>query len=214
MLDINFIRDNLEEVKKKVSTKNYDSSLLDKLLDIDEERRRLLGKVDDLRAEKNKAAEEKNIEKGKEVKTKLEELEPQLKKKEEEQFHYLSQVPNLPFDNVPVGKGEEDNKILKEVGEKPNFSFKVKDHVELGKDLDILDFETGSEVAGSGFYYLKNEGVILELALVHYAMDILREKGYTAIITPDLAREKYYLATGYLPKGPEAQTYQIADTDL
>lgn len=214
MLDINFIRENLEEVKKKVATKNFDSGLLNKLLDFDEERRTLLAQVDNLRAEKNIAAKEKNIEKGKKVKQKLDELEPKLKKREEEFRHYLSTIPNLPLDSVPIGSGEEDNKVLREIGEKPKFKFSPKDHLELGQTLDIIDFETGSEVTGSGFYYLKNEGAILELALVHCALDLLMDKGYIPMITPDLAREKYYLATGYFPKGPEAQTYQIAETDL
>lgn len=214
MLDINYIRENLDLVKKKIATKNYDPQLLDKLLGFDEERRKLLTEVDGLRAQRNIAAGEKNIDKGKIVKEKLSELEQDLRKVEEEFYHYLFQVPNLPFDDVPLGSDESDNKILKEVGEKPNFNFTLKDHLGLGQSLDILDFEAGSEVTGSGFYYLKNEGVILELALVRYALDMLMNKGYIPMITPDLAREKYYLATGYLPKGPEAQTYQIAETDL
>ncbi|MEX2033528.1 MAG: serine--tRNA ligase, partial [Candidatus Colwellbacteria bacterium] len=94
------------------------------------------------------------------------------------------------------------------------FNFEPKDHLELGKSLDIIDFETGSKVAGSGFYYLKNDGVLLELALVRYALDFLAKNRFTLWLTPDLAREKFYLGTGYMPQGEEAQTYVIEGTDL
>lgn len=213
MLDINYIRENTEEVKKRVATKNYDPDLVDKLLDIDEKRRLLIKEVDDLRASRNLAAKDRDIEKGKEIKQRLEELEPTLKKAEGEFEHYLISIPNLPFDDVPVGKTEEDNKVLREVGEKSGIS-NPKDHLEIGTELELIDFETGAEVSGSGFYYLKNEGAILEIALVHYALDFLMQKGFAPVITPDLAREKYYLGTGYLPKGPEAQIFQIQDSDL
>src|SRR3989344_4312263 len=214
MLDVNYIRENIELVKKKVSLKNYDPDLVDKLLDIDEKRRTLLTEVDGLRQQRNIAAKDREMKQGKEGKTTLEELEPKLKKAEEEFKYYLVQIPNLPADDVPIGKGEEDNKVLREVGDKPDFNFTPKDHLELAEKLDIIDFEAGAEVSGSGFYYLKNEGAMLEIALVHYALDFLRAKGFIPIITPDLAREKYYLGTGYLPKGPEAQIYQIEGTDL
>jgi seryl-tRNA synthetase len=213
MLDINFIRDNIEIVKKGIKDKGY-SVDVDKLLDIDEKRRELLSDVENLRAQKNQAADKRDNEEGKRIKQQLQDLEPQLTKKEEELKHYLSQIPNLPGKDVPVGKGEEDNKVLREVGEKPEFNFTPKDHLEIGESLDIIDFERGAAVAGSGFYYLKNEGAMLEISLIHYALDFLREKGFIPVITPDLSRDKFYTATGYLPKGPEAQIYQIADTDL
>lgn len=214
MLDLNFVRENTEVVKKGVAKKGYSIEIVEKLLDIDNRRRELILEVDNLRAKRNIAAQEKNIEEGKKVKEQLQILEPQLSKKEEEVSHLLAQIPNLPAEGVPEGKSEEDNKILREVGEKPKLDFKPKDHVELSESLDIIDFQAGSEVAGNGFYYLKNEGAMLEIALVHYALDFLRQKGYSPIITPDVAREKYYTGTGYLPKGPEAQIYQIVDTDL
>lgn len=214
MLDINFIRENPEKVKEGVIVKGYPVDIVDKLLDIDETRRQLLMEVDKLRAKRNLAAEGKNIEEGKEIKTQLQELEPKLSKKEQEYTHLLSQIPNLPADGVPEGKGEEDNKVLREVGEKPDFNFTPKDHLELGETLGIIDFEAGAQVAGSGFYYLKNEGAILEIALIHYALDFIKAKGYIPTVTPDLAKDKYYLGTGFLPKGPEAQIYQIQDSDL
>src|SRR3989344_7413121 len=214
MLDINFIRENPDQVKKGIENKGYSTASVDEVLNLDKKLRELVGQVNSLRAERNNAASSKNIEKGKEIKSKLPVLEKELEKVRIEFIEKLSAIPNLPFDDVPVGRGEQDNKVIKEVGEikKPDFS--PKDHVEIVEILDIIDFERGSKVAGAGFYYLKNEGAILELALVQYGLNFLREKGYQLIITPDLAKEKYYLGTGFLPKGPEAQIYKIEESNL
>jgi seryl-tRNA synthetase len=120
----------------------------------------------------------------------------------------------LPADDVPIGKNAEENVVVREVGDKREFTFSPKDHVELGEALDMIDFEAGAKVAGSGFYYLKNEGALLEIALVHYGLDFLIKRGFTPIATPDLAQKRFYEGTGYLPKGPEAQTYVVNDNDL
>lgn len=124
------------------------------------------------------------------------------------------QIPGIPSEDVPIGRNESENVVIREVGNKPKFSFKPKDHVDIGTSLDILDFETGSKVAGSGFYYLKGDGVVLELALVRYALDFLSKNGFTLLLTPDLAREKFYLGTGYTPRGEEAQTYIVENSGL
>jgi seryl-tRNA synthetase len=214
MLDINFIRENPEKVKIGVTKKGYPGTIVDQLLEIDQNYRTLVRDVDNLRAERNNAASSRDIEKGKEVKVRLSELEIQLEEIRSIFHQKLSEIPNLPSDNVPPGAGEQDNVFLREVGQKPNFTFTPKDHVELAEKLEIIDFERGSKIAGSGFYYLKNEGALLELALVQYGMNFLQQKGFIPIITPDLARERFYLGTGYLPKGLEAQTYIIENSDL
>lgn len=214
MLDIELIRDNPDKVKEGVADKQYDPTLVDKVLELDEKRRKLLVGVEKLRAERNKFAKSKDIEGGKRVKKELQKLEPELKKVEEEYETALEQIPNLPADDAPRGKSEDENVEVKKWGEPAKFDFEPKDHLELGTFLDILDFEAGSKVVGSGFYYLKNEGALLEVALVQYGLEFLAKKGFTPIITPDLARERYYLGTGYLPKGDEAQTYTIEDSDL
>lgn len=214
MLDINFIRKNPELVKKGVSAKGYDGQLVDKVLELDQKRRDLLQQVESWRGERNKAAEEKNIELGKKIKQQLQEKEPLLKQIEEEFEKILVLLPNPPMEDVPIGKGEDENKVLEIIGEHTKFDFDPKDHVQIGEALDIIDFQAGAKVSGSGFYYLKNEGAMLEIALVLYGMDFLRQKGFIPFITPDLVKEKYYLGTGYLPKGPEAQIYKIEDTDL
>jgi seryl-tRNA synthetase len=214
MLDINFIRENTEKVKKGIENKGYSVDLVDNVLELDKKRRDVIQKVDELRANGNKAAENRDVETGKKVKQDLQEIEPELIKIQEEFNKALHAVPNLPSDKTPVGKSEEDNKIIKTEGEIPKFNFEAKDHLVLGEALGILDFESGAKVAGSGFYYLKNEGVLLELALIHFAIDLLTKEGFTPIITPDLAKSRFYLGTGYLPKGDEAQTYVIEDEDL
>ncbi|MBI3089019.1 MAG: serine--tRNA ligase, partial [Candidatus Colwellbacteria bacterium] len=191
-----------------------DPKLVDDFLALDVEWRNLTKEVDELRAKQNELSAQRNIEEGKKVKTRIQDSETNLKRLEANRQSVLEQIPNLPASDVPVGKNESENVVLKEAGNKPEFDFEPKDHVELGKTLDIIDFEAASKVAGSGFYYLKNEGVLLELALVRYALGFLARNGFSLWITPDLAREKFYLGTGYSPRGEEAQTYVIENTDL
>ncbi len=214
MLDINYIRENTEEVKKKVATKNFDSKIVDVVIKLDEKRRKLIGEIEELRAERNKAASEKNIEKGKEIKVKLQKLEPELKEAEEKFLEKLNEIPNLPFDGVPVGKGDKDNVELRKVGKIKKFDFEAKDHLEIGTKLGIIDFENGAKVAGSQFFYLLGDGALLEFALISYAFEKLSKKGFLPVITPDLAKSRYYLGTGYNPKGDEAQTYTVEGHDL
>src|SRR3989344_7589347 len=217
MIDINLIRENPELVKAGVARKHYDAGIVDRVVALDKERLDLLQKVEELRHERNEISKNdspENREKGKEIKEKLKEIEPQLEKAEEQLNTSLQGIPNLPEDNVPEGEGEKDNKVLREWGEPKKFNFTPKDHVELGKELDIIDFEKAAKVSGSDFYYLKNEAVLLELALVNYGIKFLIERGFIPVITPDLAKERYYLGTGYLPKGDEAQIYTVQGHDL
>lgn len=213
MLDIKLIREQTEKIKKGIAKKNFDPSKVDVVLELDKKRLKLLQKIEGLRKERNDLGKE-DLEKGREIKEELKTLEPGLEVIEKEFKTLLNEIPNLPLEEAPVGKSEAENVELKVVGEKPQFSFTPKDHVELGKNLDVLDFEGGSKVAGSGFYYLKNAGAMLEVALVNYGLQFLNHRGFTPIITPDLAKEKFYLGTGYNPKGDEAQTYRIEETDL
>ena len=215
MLDINFIRENKELVKNGISNKGFDSSLIDKVLEIDEGRRKLILEVEGLRAKRNKIAEKKEAsDEGKKIKEELKDKEPELDKLEKDYKEILFKIPNLPLDSVPVGKGDKDNKEIKKWGEIPHFDFKPKDHLELGRSLGILDFEKGAKVAGSQFFFLYGDGALLELALTHYALEKLSKVGFLPVITPDLAKSRYYLGTGYAPKGDEAQTYTIEGEDL
>lgn len=214
MLDIKFIRENIDQVKEGVRNKNFDTSLVDSVLALDEKRRTLMQEIQDLQARRNKAAKEKNIEEGKAVKELLNAQEPELEKIEKEFYEVLNQIPNLPAPDVKVGKDDSENEEVKKWGEMPKFDFEPKDHLTLGTELGILDFEAGAKVSGSQFYYLFGDGAMLELALVQYAFEVLSKEGFLPVMTPDLAKSRYYLGTGYAPRGDEAQTYTIEGEDL
>ncbi len=214
MLDIQLIRDNPEKIKKGVADKNFDPKLVDKVLELDKKRRDLMQSIQVLQAERNKVAKEKDIEKGKKIKEELKTKEPELSKVEDEYLVSLNAIPNIASDDVKVGKNEDDNEEIKKWGDVPKFDFKPKDHLELGTKLGIIDFETGAKVSGSQFYYLYGDGARLELALIQYAFEVLSDEGFLPVITPDLAKSRYYLGTGYAPRGNEAQTYEIKDEDL
>lgn len=214
MLDIKYIRENAEKVKKATANKQMDATLVDKVLELDEKRLNLLREIEDLRAERNKVAKEKNIEKGKELKNILKEKEPELDRLESEFIETLNRVPNLVADNTPIGKDDTQNVEVRKWGEIPKFDFEPKGHLELGQNLGILDFENGAKVSGSQFYFLAGDAVRLEFALLQFGIEKLSEKGFIPYITPDLAKSRYYLGTGYQPKGAEAQTYEIEGEDL
>ena len=221
MLDVNFIRENPGKVKKGIGAKGFSSDLVNTVLELDEKRRAMIQKLEAERAEKNIISDEvakkktdELIERGKIVRTEIRGFEADLKSIETGLQRALYEIPNLPLDMVPVGKGEEENKEIRKWGEPRKFDFKPKDHLELGKSLGILDFETGTKVAGNKFYFLYGDGARLELALVQYVFDLLSKEGFLPVITPDLAKSRYYLGTGYLPKGEEAQTYKIEGEDL
>lgn len=215
MLDINFIRENADLVKKGVADKQFDASIVDKVLALDEKRRKLILDVEALRAKRNKIADEKKpSEEGKKVKEELKDKEPEYEKVEAEYKELLFKIPNLPSKKSPIGKGEKDNKELRKWGTPTKFDFTPKGHLELGKSLGILDFETGAKVTGSQFFFLYGDGALLELALTAFAFEKLSKVGFLPVITPDLAKSRYYLGTGYMPKGQEAQTYTIEGEDL
>jgi len=211
MIDINLIREDIEKVRTGVARKGYDLSIVARAQELDVKRRELIEEVEGLRAKKNLYAKEQNHEGGKNVKVKLKRLEPDLAKIEKDLEEVMNAIPNLPWDNVPDGKGEDENVELRKWGEAGKTG---RDHLEIGKTLDLIDFEAGAKVAGSQFYFLKNDAVLLEQALLMFGMETLAAKGYKLVATPDLAKSRYYLGTGYHPKGEEAQIYEIKDQDL
>src|SRR3989344_3855459 len=139
MLDIQIIRDNPEKVKKGVAAKQYDPSLVDEVLKLDLKKRGLIKEIEEIRAQRNSAARDKNIEKGREIKERLQKLEPDLEKAESEFLEVLQKIPNLPSDKAPIGEGEKENIELRKWGEPTKFDFEPKDHLELEKSLGILD---------------------------------------------------------------------------
>ncbi|MEJ2347814.1 MAG: serine--tRNA ligase [Patescibacteria group bacterium] len=212
MLDIQFIRENSEKVKKGVKAKQLDVKIVDKVLELDEKRRSLLAEVEELRAERNKAAKEQDKEKGAELKTKLQKVEPELKEIEESFEKAVYEIPNLPADDVKAGKDEGENEILKSWGEPRKFDFKPKSHWELGENLGIIDTERGSKVSGSRFFYLKKDGVSLELALIRYGYETLLKEGFIPVVPPVLIKEECMREMGYMEHGGADDMY-ILDKD-
>lgn len=213
MIDLQLLRENPDLVKDSMTRKLGDSQIVDQVLAVDLKYRQLLEQVESLRSQKN-ALTKADQQKGQEIKKQLQELEPQLKETKENRDHLLLQIPNLVHPLTPRGKTEDDNVELRQVGDLPNFTFTPRDHVTLAKNLDLIDFEAGAKVAGSQFYYLKNEAVMLEQALISYALNLLVKQNFIPMSTPDLAKSRFYLGTGYQPRGEEAQTYIIQDSDL
>src|SRR6266478_2005388 len=227
MLDAQFIRDNLAAVKANCINRNVKADV-DRVVHLDDERKRFAQETQMLQQranevqklmpkEKDAAKKQSLIQKGRELRTKVQELETRAKLVETELRAALSAIPNMSHPDAPVGKEASDNKVIRTWGEPRRFDFAPKDHVALAEALDLVDFEAGAAVAGQKFYYLKNEAVLLELALIQYAMQTLIREGYTPVITPDLARVEVLEGIGFIPRDPDPekrQIYSIADSDL
>jgi seryl-tRNA synthetase len=222
MLDYRYIKENLEAMKANIAARHMkaDPGLVARLYD---ERNDMIKALDAKRRRRNEVAEAMKgklsaeqrqplIEEGKALKDGIAALEPALEKAEKELKEAAMRVPNLAHPNAPVGKEDADNLEVKRSGEPVKFDFAPKDHVQLGQDLDIIDFDNGTKVSGTKFYYLKNEAVFLEFALVQYALDILRKKGYTVFITPDVAKEEILEGIGFNPRGAESNIYPVEGT--
>ncbi|HPN54937.1 MAG TPA: serine--tRNA ligase [Candidatus Moranbacteria bacterium] len=221
MLDIKFIRENEDEVKKNCQNRNVKCDI-DQLLNLDRSRLELIKKIEDLRNEKNKlnevikSVENKAaiIEKGKVIKEQIENLEPKLAAIEKDFEALLLAVPNMTHPDVKVSSNEEDNPVLEVVKEPIKFDFEPLDHVQIAKNLDLIDFERGAKISGAKFYYLKNEMVFLEQALINYVLDIAAKHGFVPFMTPDLAKKEVLEGLGFNPRGEETQIYNIEDSDL
>ncbi len=215
MIDIKFIRENVELIKQNCANRHVKVDI-DALLSADEERRNILKQIEDLRATRNSGSKGKptpeEIEKmklvGEEIK-KLEETQVGVDTKYRE---LLMQVPNLTHPDTPVG-GEDAFKVVFEKTATP-FAFTPKDHEALMLDLDMIDFERGAKVAGAKFYFAKNDLVRLNQALVNYGMDIVSKHGYTLMETPDMAKVEILEGIGFNPRGAETQVYSVENTDL
>lgn len=222
MLDPQFIRDNADKVRQNTEERNVDPEVVSHWLAKDLARREILKQVEDLNRQKNEIANmgkqgvdvETVRAKGKELKDRSVQLESDLKQADADWHELIHQIPNIHLASVPVGKGEEENQVVREVGEKPQFDFEAQDHFALGTKLGILDFESGAKVAGSQFYFLRGDAVLLEFALIQFGLEILQRKGFELVITPDLAKSRFYLGTGYSPRGDEAQIYEVDGEDL
>ena len=224
MLDIQFIREHLAEVKANCRNRNVRAEV-DRVVQLDDERKHLVQETQTLQQRRNElsksipkekeaARKQALIQEGQNLREQIAASETRLKQIESDQRAVLLTIPNMSHPDAPVGTTAEDNKVLRRWGEPRKVDFPVKDHVALGEALDLIDFEAGARVAGQKFYFLKNEAVLLELALVQYAMGILIGEGYLPIITPDVARSEVLEGIGFIPRGPETQIYSLENTDL
>ncbi len=224
MLDLKFIRDNIDAVRLNVKHRHVaaDPDLVVRLYD---RRNQLLKELEGLRASRNANADRMKgklspeeraplVEEGRRLKESIAELEKRNEETEKTLTEEALKIPNMSHPSAPIAEGEAGNAQLRTWGTPPAFSFAARDHVQLGQSLDLIDFETGAKVAGQKFYYLKNQAVILELALVRYAVDALMREGFTPMMTPDVAREEIVAGHGFNPRGPESNIYPVEGTDL
>ena len=217
MLDIKFIRENLELVKTNTKNRLVEVDI-DELVKLDEKKRELETKIDTLRAKRNEASKTKPtpeiIEQMKNVGGEIAELEKALEPLNVQIRELILKVPNLTHPDVKMSSDENDNPVLETNLEPTKFSFEPKDHVQLAESLDLIDFDRATKVSGNKFYYLKNELAQLEYALVQYALDILVSKGFTPFSTPDLAKREVLEGLGFNPRGESTQIYNIENSDL
>ncbi|MBU4360704.1 serine--tRNA ligase [Patescibacteria group bacterium] len=204
MLDINKIRENKQEIKKALLKRMKEKDLdLDGVLKLDDQRKELIQKVEELKAERNKFSktkpDEKTIKKMKKVGESIKKLDNKLKKLENNLQEKLSEIPNIPADDVVAG-GKENNKVIKTFKEKPKFGFKIKDHVELATNLKLIDYKRAAKMSGAGFWCYTGDGALLEWALLNYFIEFHRNNGYEFIIPPYLLNEKSAYTSGHLPK--------------
>ncbi len=176
MLDATLLREQPEEIKKKIATKNANPGLVDDFLKLDEEWRGLRQAVDEKRAEQKTFSEKRDIESGKKNKEDIKALEEKIGSVEKERELIWFKIPNLPSDDTPVGKDDSENAVIRSQGKPREFDFEPKDHLVLGEALDVIDTEMASKIAGARFAYLKGDAVLLEFALVEYAMSTLTNK--------------------------------------
>lgn len=224
MLDIKYIRENADKVQKATDDKFLDFNV-EELLNVDKERVALMQEIENLKAQKNEvnnkiknaqSDEERQeiITSGKEIKEKTEDLEPKLKDMQQKFMELMVRVPTVAADDVPVGKDDSDNVTVYEKGDKPEFDFTPKDHIEIGKNLDIIDFDRGTKVAGYRGYYLKGDGAALTMALMMYALHKMISKGFAPMIPPTLVKEFALFGSGYFKGAEYDQTsdeiYQVA----
>ena len=217
MLDIKFIREHREEVKQNCQNRQAEVDI-DKLLELDDSRRALIGEIQTLRGERNKKSHTKpsdeEIAKMKEVGNQIQIKEGELKAVEEALEPLLLAVPNMTHKDVKVSDNEDDNPVLEEIGKVGKFSFEPKDHLELAQNLGLIDLERAAKIAGAKFYYLKGQLAELEQAIIAYALDIIKKHGYQLLATPYLANRDLIERLGFNPRGESTQVYNIANDEL
>jgi seryl-tRNA synthetase len=224
MLDIKYVRENIDHVRSKMEERGQDIDL-DKFSELEQKRRDILQEVETLRSERNTVSKEigtrkKNkedaselIEKMSEVSGRIKKLDDSLKEVEATLHDIIMIIPNLPHESVPTGTGEENNPVVREWGEKPAFDFEPLPHWDIGENLNILDFARGAKITGARFTLYRGAGAMLERALINFMLNMhVSEHGYTEVLTPFMVNRESMTGTGQLPKFEE-DLFKITGTD-
>ena len=225
MLDRKYLLENLDAVKENCKNRGV-SCDVDKLLELESQRKALLAKAEDLNREANETSkkiksaandEERQaiIEKGKQLRSDKDAAQKEHDELDEQIKLVQLTIPNMAHPDAPIGADDKSNLELRHGKTEPRtFDFKPLDHLELGEKNDWIDFEGGARSTGAGFYFLKNDIVLLDLALQQFAVTELVKRGFTPTVTPDLARDSILEGIGFMPRGPETQVYSIENSDL
>ncbi len=212
-MDIKFIRENKDLMKEVAKNKNSKVDI-DRLLSVDEKRRALISEAEKLKSDLNKRSKTKpspeEIAALKDLSGKIKKMETELADVEKEYRDLMLLVPNVYSADTPVGPDDKANREIKRWGKPPKFGFKPKDHIMLGKELDLIDLEAGAKTSGYRGYYLKNEAVLLHFALLWHALGKMRQKGFELMVTPTLLREFALIGSGHFPEGRD-EVYQIGN---
>ena len=222
MIDYRELRARRDEIAKNIADRNMKVDV-DEAIALQDRRSDLMKTAEELRAARNTNASRMKgkmddevrrilIAEGRDIKDRIAAVESELEEIDKAFMTIVRQIPNYAHPKAPVGKEDKDNTAIKYVGKPPVFGFKALDHVQLGEKLDLIDFETGTKVSGPKFYYLKNEAVLLQMALENYAMNIVVKHGFTPMITPDVAKEEILEGIGFNPRGAESNIYTVEGT--
>ncbi|OGK20684.1 serine--tRNA ligase [Candidatus Roizmanbacteria bacterium RIFCSPHIGHO2_02_FULL_37_13b] len=218
MLSIDFIRQNKEKVLTSAKNKNFGDINLDKILSLDDKRHEVIIRIQKIREERNKLAGQKLNDKlrdtGRRLKEDLKKLEVELESIENKLKPLSLEIPNIALHDVKAGKDESENDVIKTVGDKTAFKFAPKDHLELGEKLDIIDVRRTAKVSGSRFGYLKNQGVLLEFALIELALKELITESFIPIIPPTLVKKRITEGLGYWQAGGNNDYYVVKEPDI
>lgn len=223
MIDIATIISRLTEMQESIKLRGVNANL-ESLIELNDQKKALQKELESKRHEANKIAKnmvnvasdarEALIQQGKSLNKEIASLQEKMEKAEEELKTEMLKIPNFLAPDTPVGQDDTENVVVRQGPAPREFDFTPKDHVEIGKDLDLIDFESGTKVSGAKFYFLKNEAVLLEQALKLFVMKLAMQQGFTPLITPDLAKKSILIGTGFSPKGEESNIYNVEDLDL
>lgn len=224
MIDLKELKTRHDEIAANIKARNMQVDL-DAVISLADKRSAVMQQADEMRQKRNENAQKmktkldpetrtKLIEEGKAIKERIAVLEKEAGDLDAQFQAEAKTIPNYANPKAPIGKEDKDSTAVKYVGQPPKFSFKALDHVQIGENLDLIDFDTATAVSGPKFYYLKNQAVLLQMGLERYAMDIVLKHGFTPFITPDVAKEEILSGIGFNPRGAESNIYTVEGTGM